>query len=289
VSGEGLATELRPLHASDGEAVGAMFETSMSPPPGGWNDALSRRARARIKRSIETDPGGCWAAEQSGRLAAVAVALVRDGIWVLSLLMVAPDRQSRGMGRTLMSRALEYGAECRGGLIAASPDPRALRLYGTSGFALHPVLEASGPVDRAALPVVEGVRDGELADLELVAEVDGQVRGGRRNRDVEALIAGGDRLVVCDHAGRRGYALSRGGSCVVLAAEAQDTAQALLWTVLADAPADGQATVQWITGDQQWATEVALAARLKLSVEGAICRRGRLGPLQPFLPSGSFL
>jgi hypothetical protein len=47
--------------------------------------------------------------------------------------------------------------------------------------------------------------------------------------------------------------------------------------------------VRWITGGQDWALEVARAARLSLKPDGPICTRGRLGPLWPFLPSGAYL
>ncbi|MEA2390009.1 MAG: hypothetical protein QOK31_118 [Solirubrobacteraceae bacterium] len=277
------AAVLRPLRADDVKEVERLW--SLDGPPGGWTESDRARARARITRAISTDPDGCWAAAGDGRLLGVAIALARDTIWVLSLLMVDRDAQSGGLGRRLMVRALEYGTDCRGGLIAASSDPRALRLYGGNGFALHPVLEGMGTVDRSRLPAVRGVREGDSTDLEFAGRIDARIRGGARVDDVAAMLETGGRLFVA----RRGYAVGREGTCVMLAAEDEQAASGLLWSVLADAPPDGRWLVQWITGRQQWAVAIALEARLKLAIDGALCTRGELGPLHPFLPSGSLL
>ena len=49
------------------------------------------------------------------------------------------------------------------------------------------------------------------------------------------------------------------------------------------------ANVGFITARQPWAIDVALAARLTLKTDGAVCTRGKLGPLAPYLPSGAYL
>ena len=88
----------------------------------------------RLRHLLATDPGGCWVADdEDGEPAGVAIALVREGVWGLSLLVVRPDRQSTGLGRALLDRALAYADGARGGIILASPDPRALRVYARAG------------------------------------------------------------------------------------------------------------------------------------------------------------
>ena len=59
-----------------------------------------------------------------------ALAIEREGVWGLSLLVVLPDHQSSGIGRALLERTLEYaGGGRRGAIILASPDhARAARL-----------------------------------------------------------------------------------------------------------------------------------------------------------------
>ena len=52
-----------------------------------------------------------------------ALALEREGLWGLSLLVVSPALQSQGVGRALLERTLEYaGGGERGAVILASPD-----------------------------------------------------------------------------------------------------------------------------------------------------------------------
>ena len=46
---------------------------------------------------------------------------------------------------------------------------------------------------------------------------------------------------------------------------------------------------EWITSAQQWAVDVAVAARLELQPSGAICLRGDIGPFRPYLPGGAYL
>src|SRR3954464_7442804 len=106
----------------------------------------------RYLHPLRTDPGGCWVAEEDGRLTGCAIALVREGVWGLSLLVVPPDHQSGGLGRELLQAAWRYGADARGWIIMASGDPRAPRSYARLTDAGHPVLIAEGEPRRVALP-----------------------------------------------------------------------------------------------------------------------------------------
>jgi hypothetical protein len=229
----------------------------------------------RFARALETDPDGAW------------VALRRNGLWVLSMLAVDPGSHGGGLGRALLRRSLEYADGCRGLMLCASTHPAALHLYASHGFSLLPSLAAGGPVDRALLPPpARGVREGTAADLELCARVDEAVRGGERTVDLEMLIAHGARVFVSERP--RGYALVAEGRCFGLAAEDEDTARALLWTLLAEG-GEEKARVDWITAPQQWAVQVAIAAGLRLETDGPVCVRGETGPLRPWLPNGALL
>jgi hypothetical protein len=210
--------------------------------------------------------------------------LVREGVWGLSLLVVRPDAQSRGIGRALLARTLEYGNGARGGIILASPDARALRAYKRAGFALHPTLYAAGrPRDVSEAPAV---RPFEPADHELAAAVDRTVRGAAHGGDLDALAAGGSELLTYPH---RGYAAHGDGVVKTIAAFDDDAAAALLRTVLARAPAGKDVDVSWLTSSQQWAIEVVVAAGLDLRPGGAVCLRGDVGPFRPYLPGGAYL
>ena len=80
--------------------------------------------------------------------------------WLLATYAVRPGLQGAGIGRQLLDAALSL----RRGLPArdarASEDPLAVRRYRLAGFTLHPRCCCGARVARAALPVVERVREG---------------------------------------------------------------------------------------------------------------------------------
>jgi len=241
-------------------------------------------AHARIRHLMATDPGGCWVAvDAEVRAFGVALALVRDGIWGLSLLVVRPDVQSAGAGGALLRAALAHGADARGAIILGSADPRALRAYHRAGFTMHPAAVAEGtPQGAEADPAVEPfdfARDAAMA-----AAVDRAVRRAAHGADLEVLAAGGVELLALPG---RGYVGHRDGGIKVLAAADEAAARALLRTALARA--SGNVEVSWLTGAQRWAVDVAVDARLELGLWGAVFVRGDVGPFAPYLPSGAYL
>src|SRR5688572_16808232 len=116
---------LRPMHHDDAPAVRdlmvdafADLERRLGMPV---SPALPVGAGVlRIRHCVHTDPGGAWVAEHDGRLTGAALAILREGIWGLSLLVVHPSHQSRGAGTALLRATLDYGADARGGIILAS-------------------------------------------------------------------------------------------------------------------------------------------------------------------------
>ena len=102
------------------------------------------RIAGRIEHLLGTDPAGSWVAvDHDHRVVGLAQSFVRQSYWVLSLLAVDPRLQTSGVGRALLDRAMAHGAGCRG-TIQVSMDPRAVRLYTTAGFELHPSMIAWG-------------------------------------------------------------------------------------------------------------------------------------------------
>jgi GNAT superfamily N-acetyltransferase len=248
--------------------------------------AVARRWRERIAYPWQTDPGGAFVAELDGQVIGVAEAIVRERLWCLSMLAVQPGIQGAGAGGALMERAAGYGRGAHCGLIVSSNDPRALRLYADYGFALHPTLEASGAVDRRRVPALgASVHDDDGEDLEAFAGVARSVRGAPYTDELRFALAQGARVLrIAD----RGFAVVNAeGVLWGLVARDEDAASALLWNALVRAE-DGPARVRWITGLQQWAIAIVARAGMRLTAYGALCVRGRPGPLAPFLPSSSF-
>lgn len=242
----------------------------------------------RLEHVLRHDSGGSWVAESPSGLVGVASALRRDLTWVLATFAVRPGLQGQGIGRQLLEAALGYGAGCLRGMISASADPRAARLYRNAGFTLHPYMDLTGVVDRSLLPVVERVREGTPGDLDLMDSVDRQVRDAAHGVDHE-LLTTMFRLVVVDRSTGSGYAyvLPDGGP-YLLAATNRRTAADLLWESLAASRPDTPCSVEHVTTGNEWAVDVGLAARLELRTSGYLALR-HMKPPMPYLPSGHFL
>ncbi len=246
------------------------------------------RARRQADHILATAPGCSFVAELGGRVTGAAQALRRESLWCLSLLAVDPSAQSAGAGRALLAAALGCAAPGDAGMIVASNDHRALRLYGLAGFAPHPTMEADGEVDRSALPRPDPrVRDAGEEDLERLEQVSRELRGAAHTQELRFALAEGTRLLAL---GDSGYVAGGDDGVWLLAARDEDDAATLLWHALAAMPAGapGRPPIRWITGGQRWAVEVALRAGLRLRSYGALCVRGEPGPLRPYLPSGPF-
>ncbi len=96
-------TAIRPMQPADAPAVHVLAMRA-------FDDLNARGGRppdprpplesayARIHRLIGTDPGGACVAERDGAVTGAALALLREGLWGLSLLVVDPGEQSGGSG-----------------------------------------------------------------------------------------------------------------------------------------------------------------------------------------------
>ncbi len=277
------APTVRPMRAADVERAVEVTAAAFGRDLG--DVVAARRWRERIAYPCRTDPDGAFVAEFDGRVIGVAEAIVRERLWCLSMLAVEPGIQSGGAGRTLLERALAYGRATEAGLLVSSNDPRALRLYADSGFALHPTFEAEGIVHRRRLPRQNGaIRDDGGTDLEALAALTRAIRGAPYTGELRYALGQGGRLL---RATDRGFAVvSAEGQLWVLVARDEEAASALLWSALA--VADRPARVRWITGAQQWAIDVVARAGLRMAAYGALCVRGTPGVLTPFLPSSPF-
>jgi GNAT superfamily N-acetyltransferase len=281
--------ELRPMRVEDVPAVHetatAAFhhlEAQLRQPPHPPPDP--EMVYIRHAHLVRTDPEGAWVAEDERGIAGCALAIRREDVWGLSLLIVRPDVQSAGVGTALLNRANEYAAGARGRIILSSPDPRAIRAYARLGLEVHPSLNASGVPRHVTTP--EGIRTGNQDDIPLTEAVDRYVRGAAHGADIGAQLDMGQTLLI---APERGYAVVGEGELRLLAAFDDEAASDLLRAALATADG-GQAMISWITSSQQWAARVCLAAGLELSTNaGAVFVDGDVGPFRPYLPSGAFL
>ncbi len=247
-----------------------------------------RRWCRQIAHVIDTDPGGCWVADDDGGtdVVGVAVSMRRDLLWLLSTYAVHPGQQGRGIGQALLDAAIGYGAGCLRGMLTSRPHYGALRRYRRAGFSLHPTMCLHGTVDRSALPVVDGVRAGTAADLDLVDSVDRRVRGATHRPD-NALQMEFGTLLVCDVLTGSGYAYLMPWGVAPLAATNRAVAQRLLWAALARVEPGRPIDVRNLTSGQEWAIDVGLAAGLRLGQDAYLALR-HMRPPEPYIPSVSF-
>jgi GNAT superfamily N-acetyltransferase len=251
------------------------------------DEQRARRGQFRIAHLQRTDPEGAWVAEHDGEIVGVSLALVREGVWGLSLFGVDPDHQSRGIGRQLLDASLRYADGCRGAIILSTTDPRAMRRYALAGFDILPCVTFAGVVDRSAIPAGLRTRPASAADdRELCDAVSRHVRGAAHGEDLEALESTGSTLLVHDDGG---WAAVRDGAVALLAARDEAIATDLLWSALAASKPGESVHVDFVRAGHDWAVQACLAARLAIGPEGPVFVRGDVGPFAPYLPSGAYL
>jgi predicted N-acetyltransferase YhbS len=288
---------VRPLDAADIDAAREVqtrafqaLDRAFGEPEWEVTPAVVERQRGRLRHFLTNDPGGSWVAELDGQVVGTALALRREGLWGLSLLVVDPEQQSRGIGRVLLDASLGYADGAPTAIILSSRDSRAMRRYAAAGFDLFPQVWSSGPVQRSRLqrPPLP-VRAGSDDDADFADAVDRLVRGAARGPD-HALMASAGPMFVVDQGGSRGYGYARAdGRLVTIAATDEVAAEALLWEYLGHDP-DGTVsrTVDHLTGEQQWAIRTVVAAGLRLAAAGPAFWRGRTPP-RCYIPDGAYL
>lgn len=272
-----------------GAALASVIPIEFQPSSEAEARLYDERRALRVRHMLASDPGGCWVAESDadGEVVGVALAIVREGIWGLSLLGVAPGWQGAGLGGRLLDGALTTLEGCRGGLILASTDPRALRRYFRAGFALRPCVAATGQINRSRIPTGLRSRAGDPeADRAVMDDASRFVRGASHARDLPGFLETGGALLVHDDGG---WAVVRDGSPMIVAAREPAVAQDLLWSCFAAGQPGQTVHLDFVAAENDWAIAVALDMGLSLTTEGPLFVRGETGPLAPYLPSGAYL
>ncbi|HEY1446307.1 MAG TPA: GNAT family N-acetyltransferase [Acidimicrobiales bacterium] len=250
-----------------------------------------RRRQDRTRHFLHTDPEGSWVAEDDGIVVGMSQSFVRENYWTLSQLGTLPGRQGQGLGRELLRLALTHGDPHSPGTIQCSRDPKAMALYTSFGFVLHPVVAAwgamrPGSVERPA-EVVRYEPDAVTErELDIVTAIDRKVRGSGRSADIVSMLAHpGHRLLLL---GEDGYAVARDDRIVALGARDETAATLVLKAMLAEAPAGETIEINWLTSAQQWAIRVVIEAGIELQPYGPVMVRGMDGPPSPYIPSGGY-
>jgi GNAT superfamily N-acetyltransferase len=282
------AAEIRPMRADEIAAAQDVARRALFYGAAPSTDPVEiARGRRRVAHLQQTDPGGAWVAARDGTLVGVALALVREGIWGLSLFAVDEALRGRGIGRELLEACFGHGAGVRGHLILSTEHPAAIRRYARLGLDLRPCVAAAGIVDRDRLPAVDGVQDAGPAGISVADAIGRAVRGAGHGIDLEvALRDDGARLLLVED---RAFAFVRGDRIMLLAGLDEPAATRALNAAFAATPPGATVTVDFLTAGQDWAVRACLDAGLTLSPDGPFFTGGELGPLRPYVPSGAYL
>jgi ribosomal protein S18 acetylase RimI-like enzyme len=250
-----------------------------------------RRRQNRTRHFLTTDPEGSWVADDEGVIVGMSQSTVREDYWMLSQLATVPGRQGRGVGRELLRLALSHGDPASPGTIQCSRDPKAMALYSSFGFSLHPVVAGWGHIRPGAVsrpPEVTRYEPSEITENELgvVTAIDRKVRGSARTVDVERMLAEeGNRLLLHED---QAYAVAKDERIVTLGATNEESASLVLRTMLAEAPYGETIEVNWLGAAQQWAIRIMTEVGIELQPYGPVMVRGMPGPPSPYIPSGGY-
>jgi GNAT superfamily N-acetyltransferase len=281
-----MAFEIRPMEPQDVADCAEIFRRAAAGLRAGQGLPPSTRrptaTAARIAYLQQHDPGGSWIAFDESGTIGFAQAALREDLWLLAHLFVAPDHQARGVGSALLQRAHEWGLGVPLGIISSSADPLAIGRYARlPGFRVYPALRCFGDVRGGDRP--SGIGHGSVADLDRANRIDRAILGCRRDDDLAHLLAGDAALLLADD----GYAIATPVGPVIVAALDEETATRLLVAALAHVPAGTHVEFGRITGEQQWAIRCLLERGLRLRPQGPLVLRGRTPPA-PYLPHMAF-
>ena len=241
--------------------------------------------RDRITHLLASDPAGAWVAEHAGAPVGCSMALVREGLWGLSLLALAEEHRTGGTGRGLLRAALTHARDARAAIILSSEHPAAMRIYARAGFALHPTVSLNGLVTNPPEPA-HGVREAGEGDIAWMDEVARAVRGAGYGADLAWWL---EHSLTITGVRDRGFLVGRGPRVVALLARDDEAATDLLRTHLAQVAPGESVELLFVAAGQDWAVQAGLEAGLALTPDGPLFTRGMPAPDGPWIPSGAFL
>src|SRR3712207_4015638 len=99
---------IRPMKPEDAAGVYGTASAALFASPEEQEELRRRtpeeieKRKARYGHMLRHDPEGAWVSEEDGRISGVALALVRERVWILSLFAVDEAHRGTGLGGRLL-------------------------------------------------------------------------------------------------------------------------------------------------------------------------------------------
>ena len=294
---------IRPARPGDLAACALVYVRSIrdlsrrqgKPPP----QARARDLLPFLRHALATDPKGFHVAVIDGRIVCFAITILRGRTHFLAQFFALPGRQSRGIGRQVLTRAFETPRPPRGAVrcLVASLDLRAHALYLKFGMQPRTIVYAmSGRPKAGANGDLDLVQIGPAGHanrraLGVAARFDRRLRGTTRDVDFRLWFGSvkGTRFFEARRAGKPvGYVVIRGNGAIGPGG-VRDPAlsRPLLSAALAKARDLGiKKVLVWVPGLNAGALRAAFGADLKAEFLTVWMAAKDSGDLRAYLPSG---
>jgi len=239
------------------------------------------------KFCLAQDPSGLWVAEDGDAIVGFGFSWMGEKFWFLAQLFVRPERQAKGIGQALLSKALmqakRIGAANRA-LITPAYNTASTGLYLKNGLypreplyriaaQAHAVAQHPADTGYDITPIAPWPESGDWPDGEWIGRIDQELLGFGRDLHHQFLLAGfaahdfAAHALRIEHAGRAaGYAyISAQGHVGPLAIAPDADAKAVVTTALRYALESGAKQVSMIVpGRAEIVMQTALALGFRI-------------------------
>jgi ribosomal protein S18 acetylase RimI-like enzyme len=150
----------------------------------GWN-----QTEADWRRFLEMEPTGCFAADWDGRFVGTTVTCVFGPVAWIAMVLVAPEFRGRGIGKALMTHALDFLNASGVSIVRLDATPLGEPLYKKLGFEVEYGLARFEGTPQVTTPSRGKIDHAHSQDYPLLFQIDQLVTGADRKKFLARLFA----------------------------------------------------------------------------------------------------
>jgi GNAT superfamily N-acetyltransferase len=150
----------------------------------GWN-----QTEADWRRFLEMEPTGCFVADWDGRLVGTTVTCIFGQVAWIAMVLVDPEFRGRGIGKELMSHALDFLETSGVSTVRLDATPLGEPLYKKLGFVVEYGLARFKGTPRPATVPHGKVDHIQSQDYALLFQMDQLITGADRGKFLSRLFA----------------------------------------------------------------------------------------------------